>query len=138
MLVKGSCNCGAVKFGIKKEISDVYICHCSICRKSTGGGGIAVAIVSNENFSWIEGSSVIKTWVKPNHDWQTSFCQNCGSPLPGKNDDSATYVPVGLLDSGYQDLQVKHHLFVGSKADWERISDEGVQHQANFRNDNSA
>lgn len=53
MIATGSCNCGSVKFGINTEISDVYVCHCSICRKSTGSGGIAVTIVRNGNFSWI-------------------------------------------------------------------------------------
>ena len=104
MNITGSCNCGSVKFEISSEVSNVYICHCSICRKSTGSGGIAVAIVSNDDFSWVEGHDFIKTWVKPEHDWQTSFCVNCGSPLPGKNDDEASYVPVSLLDSGQEKL----------------------------------
>jgi len=38
------------------------------------------------------------------------------------------YIPVGLLDSGYEELVVKHHIFVGSKASWEVIQDEGKQH----------
>ncbi len=132
MSARGSCNCGGVKFEIEKPVSDVYLCHCSICRKSTGGGGIAVAIVSNNNFSWIEGQDLIKTWLKPNHDWQTSFCVNCGSPLPGKNDEKTTYIPVSLLDSGYEKLQVKGHLFVDSKAPWEEIADSAKQHNNNF------
>lgn len=118
---RGSCNCGDVKFEIAVPLLDVYICHCSICRKSTGGGGIAIAIVSDENFSWIEGKELIKTWHKPNHDWETSFCVKCGSPLPGKNDENATYIPVSLLDSGDENLRVKGHLFVDSKASWEEI-----------------
>lgn len=132
----GSCNCGSVKFEISSEISDVYICHCSICRKSTGSGGIAVAIVSNDDLLWLEGHDFIKTWHKPNHDWQTSFCINCGSPLPGKNDEEASYVPVSLLDSGQGRLEVKHHLFVGSKPSWENISDNGVQHKNGFSKEN--
>ena len=132
MTTKGSCNCGSVKFEIGISMSDVYICHSSICRKSTGGGGIAIAIVSNEDFSWVEGKGLIKKWLKPNHDWETSFCVNCGSPLPGKNDENASYVPVSLLDSGYENLQVQGHLFVDSKAPWEEIADNATKHRKGF------
>lgn len=119
---EGSCNCGAVKFKIKVVPQDVYVCHCSICRKATGGSGISVTVVPNETFEWISGKENIKTWKKPNHDWETSFCLKCGSSLPGKNDDEAMYVPAGLLDTGFEQLKVKQHLFVDSKAVWEEIS----------------
>ena len=136
MNITGSCNCGSVKFGISTQVSDVYICHCSICRKSTGGGGIAVAIVNNDDFSWLEGHAFIKTWHKANHDWQTSFCTNCGSPLPGKNDEKASYVPVSLLDSGQGNLKVQHHLFVDSKPAWEKIGDKAIRHKNGFSEKN--
>lgn len=130
--VKGSCNCSKVQFEVTVPISDVFVCHCSICRKSTGSGGISVSIVSNENFKWIKGTDLIVTWQKPNHDWLNSFCKKCGSSLPGKNDETATYIPVGLLDSGHEKLEVKHHLFVGSKGSWEKIQDKGIQHEKNY------
>ena len=130
--IRGACNCSSVTFQINTELTDVYMCHCSICRKSTGSGGIAVAIVKNQDFVWLSGQSLAKTWHKPNHDWQTTFCTQCGSPLPGKNDDNTTYVPVSLLDSGSEKLSVKHHLFVDSKAHWEVIADEGKLHQNEF------
>ena len=133
MIATGSCNCGCVQFEINTEISDVYICHCSLCRKSTGSGGIAVVIVANEKFIWTNGAEAIKTWTKPGHDWQSSFCDNCGSSLPGKNDDTAVYVPVGLLDKGHENLKVKHHLYVGSQAPWEKLEGDGVQHQNNYK-----
>ncbi|TQV72736.1 GFA family protein [Exilibacterium tricleocarpae] len=126
--MRGECNCGAVSFEISATISDVYICHCSICRRSTGSAGIAVGIVSKDEFKWVTGKDNIGLWSKPGHDWQTSFCVTCGSPLPGKNDDKTIYVPVSLLTTGVSELKVAHHLFVGSKADWEEIGDTGKQH----------
>ena len=136
MEVKGSCNCRAVQFDVVTQISDVYVCHCSICRKSTGSGGIAVSIVKNDDFSWEEGEEFIVTWQKPNHDWQSNFCKKCGSPLPGKNDEKTIYIPVDLLDSGNDNLVVRHHLFVASKGSWQIIQDEGIQHQENFSSEN--
>ena len=118
---KGSCNCGHIKFQIDVMPKDVYVCHCSICRKSTGSGGIAVTVVDNDKFSWLAGQNAIKTWYKPGHDWETSFCQYCGSPLPGKNDQASTYIPVSLFDSGHENLRLKKHIFIDSKASWEEL-----------------
>ena len=72
------------------------------------------------------------SWDKPNHDWQSNFCKNCGSSLPGKNDESSTYIPVGLFDSGHEKLAVKHHLYTAFKGSWEKFNDNGVQHKNNF------
>lgn len=128
MTYSGSCNCGKVQFKGLNKLEDVYICHCSTCRKSTGSSGIAVAISKVEDFIWVSGLEFVKTWKKPNHDWETSFCTTCGAPLPGTNDESTYYVPVSLLDSGGEHLSVKHHIFVNSKASWSEIGDTGKQH----------
>ena len=127
-MVKGECNCGAVSFEITIDVSDIYVCHCSICRKSTGSGGMAVVVVGNEDFRWRQGQEFVAIWQKPGHDWKTSFCQCCGSTLPGANDDSRMYVPAGLISEGGEKLKVSHHIWVGSKADWEIIGDSGKQH----------
>lgn len=129
---KGSCNCGAVSFSVGEPLEDVYICHCSICRKSTGSGGIAVTVVPNSSVTIVSGGELIQQWCKPAHDWLTNFCKICGSPLPAKNDDSRVFIPVSLLDSGYENLVVKHHIFVNSKAQWEVIGDSGKLHGEAF------
>ena len=128
----GMCNCGEVAFEITSQIKEVYFCHCSICRRNTGSNGIAVVITGNESFRWVKGEKYIKTWVKPNHDWETSFCTNCGSSLPGKNDDSRMYIPAGILPEENEKLKIAHHIWVGSKADWDEIGEHGVQHMEAF------
>ncbi|NRD72052.1 GFA family protein [Shewanella sp. VB17] len=131
-MVTGECNCGEVAFEIASSITDVFICHCSICRLATGSNGIAVIVINNSDFRWIKGRKLIHTWDKPGHNWQTSFCQHCGSPLPGADDSSRMYVPVGLITQGGENLKVAHHIWVDSKAIWDQISDSGKQHQKAF------
>jgi hypothetical protein len=128
----GSCNCGSVEFEVTAEISDVYVCHCSICRRATGSSGIAVVIVDTTDFSWTSGEELITTWAKPNHDWQTWFCRVCGSPLPGANGDSSMFVPAGLISEGGEGLRVAHHIWVESRAVWDEIGDSGKQHPEGF------
>lgn len=131
-MATGECNCGAVSYRIDADLSDVYVCHCSICRNSTGGSGIPVVVVANSAFAWSRGQDQISHWSKPGHDWQTSFCRICGSPLPGANDPERMYVPVGTLATGHEKLKVAHHIFVDSKAAWQEIADSGKQHAESF------
>lgn len=129
---EGSCNCGAISFTVNVTLSSVFVCHCSICRKSTGSSGVAVAIVPTESLSIHGDVELIQCWHKPDHDWLTNFCKQCGSPLPGKNDEFHSYIPVSLLDTGYENLAVKHHIFVDSKAKWDEIGPAGKKHKAAF------
>ena len=131
-MVKGQCNCGSVAFEIDSDISEVFICHCSICRKSTGSNGIAVVIVDNDLFRWTQGNNTIAFWEKPGAEWHTSFCRVCGSSLPGINDESRMYVPAGLITEGGESLKVAHHIWVESKAVWDEIGDSGKQHLQSF------
>jgi hypothetical protein len=132
-MARGECNCGAVAFEIDAELSDVFVCHCSICRRATGSNGIAVVVIDNGAFRWLRGEDQIATWKKPDADWQTWFCSICGSPLPGANDESRMFVPAGLITEGGDALRVVHHVWVDSKAAWDEIGDSGRQHPRAFQ-----
>lgn len=131
-MTTGECNCGAVSFEISASPWGVFVCHCSICRRSTGTNGNAVLIIGNDNFQWKTGREEIATWHKPGHDWQTWFCRICGSPLPGVNDKERMFIPAGLLSEDDETLQVIHHIWVDSKASWDEIADSGQQHSGAF------
>lgn len=132
-MAHGECNCGAVSFEITAEISDVIICHCSICRRATGSNGIAVLIVNNDDFRWTGGEELITCWKKPDADWLMGFCRNCGSPVPDMNDESRMFVPAGSIKDGGESLTVKHHIWVDSKAVWDEIGNSGQQHPEAFK-----
>lgn len=131
-MLAGECNCGAIAFEVTAKSSDLTVCHCSLCRRSTGSNCIAVVVIGKEGFRWVRGEAFINTWHKPGHDWQTSFCRHCGSPLPGVNDESRMYVPAGLMTQGGEGLKVAHHIWVASKATWDEIGDNGEQHNEAF------
>ena len=131
-MISGNCNCGAVAFEINADVSDVYYCHCSICRRATGTNGIAVLVVNNEAFCWLRGEDQVASWKKPDADWEMWFCKTCGSPLPGTNDETRMFVPAGLITEGGEKLAVAHHIYVDSKAPWVVIGDAGKVHPEGF------
>ncbi len=132
MSTKDKCNCGAVAFEIDAVVTDVYVCHCSICRRATGSNGIAVVVVANDAFRWTRGEDDIATWKKPDADWQVWFCSTCGSPVPGINNESTMFVPAALITEGGDALKVAHHVWVDSKASWDEIGDAGKRHPEGF------
>lgn len=131
-MLSGGCNCGAVQFEIRVAVSDVYVCHCSICRRFSGSNGLAVVVVPNEQFRWTQGSDRVACWDKPGHDWQANFCSTCGSALPGANDPERMFVPAGAIVEGGDALRVVHHIWVDSRAPWDVIGDAGIQHRCAF------
>ncbi|MGQ0801033.1 MAG: GFA family protein [Pseudomarimonas sp.] len=131
-MAKGECNCGGVQFEIDEELAGVIICHCSICRRSTGSNGIAVVVVPNEHFRWLSGQDQITMWTKPNTQWETWFCKVCGSRVPGNNDPKRMFIPAGTITQGGEALRVTHHIWVQSKAIWDVIGDAGKQHVEKF------
>lgn len=132
LVAHGECNCGSIRFSVTSKLADVIVCHCSICRRATGSNGIAVVVVDNDEFEWTDGEELINSWSKPDSDWQMWFCPRCGSPVPGVNDESRMFVPVGLITDGGESLQVTHHIWVGSKAEWDEIGDGGRRHLKAF------
>jgi len=131
-MARGECNCGAVQFEIDADLKDVYVCHCSICRRFTGSQGIAVVVFPKQQFRWLRGEDHVATWQKPGADWHAYFCRVCGSAVPGENDPHTMFAPAGAITQGGESLEVRHHVWVGSKASWDRIGDEGRQHPEGF------
>ena len=127
----GRCNCGAVRFALHGEVQGVFVCHCSLCRRTAGSNGMAVVVVPNERFAWTAGEDQVRGWKMPDRDWEAWFCATCGSTLPGANDPERMFVPAGLLDDA-DHLRVTHHIFVDSRAPWDEIGGDAVQHPGGF------
>lgn len=126
--MKGSCFCGGIAFEITGKIPSLYQCHCSECRKTTGAAANAAFIVRCDNFRWLQGDGLIKTFVKAS-GFRVNFCMTCGSPVP--NVISALpqmmWIPAGLMDDPLP-VKITHHLHVASKANWDEIGGTGEQH----------
>lgn len=131
-MISGHCNCGSVRFEFDGAAEGVFICHCSICRRATGANGIAVVLVLDEQFRWLQGEEHIVRWSKPDSQWETWFCRTCGSRLPGKNDSERTFIPAGLLPGTGLGLRVRAHIWVDSKAEWDEIGDQARQHAERY------
>ena len=124
--MRGECLCGAVSFELSGELPNLYQCHCSLCRKVTGSSANAAFRVARDQLAWTSGEDRVSEY-ETGTGFKSHFCSRCGSPLPNLTaQGSAWWVPVGLLQDS-DDLQVAAHLFVASRAAWDRIPDNGRQ-----------
>ena len=122
--MRGKCLCGGVQFSLSGELPNLYQCHCSLCRKVTGSSANAAFRIDLVQLNWIEGEALVQKY-ESDTGFKSHFCSRRGSPLPNLTaNDSAWWVPVGLLEAG-EGLQVGAHLFVGSRAPWDAIADSG-------------
>lgn len=109
----GNCLCGAVAIHLQHDKPTMSACHCSICRRWTGGPFMALEC---HKVPRIEGIEHVHTY--PSSEWaERGFCSRCGTHLFYRLIKGDLYaVPVGLFSEGANwpfDLQI----FVDEKPD---------------------
>ena len=128
----GSCLCKAVTYEIRGKLTDIYQCHCSVCRKAFSAGGCSVCLTSGEDFVWKSGEEHIRLWISDT-GYRSTFCGICGTHLPDPDPEKTTYwVPAGTLDERDPGIRVGAHVYVDSKAEWDVIGDDGVRYHEGF------
>lgn len=121
--ITGECFCGQVTYRIDKPLRDARSCHCSRCRKIFSAQASAYAEVEPGSFTWLTGEDKLKTFDAGN-GLGVRFCGNCGSTLVGVYRGDVHGVTLGCVNGDPQ-VEIGMHIFVGSKAAWERMP-EGV------------
>ncbi|WP_226780098.1 GFA family protein [Oceaniglobus trochenteri] len=74
----GGCLCGAVRYTLAERPEGLHACHCSMCRRHTGGIALAVSVAPGG----IVFQSDAALRVHATSDWaERAFCGTCGSSL---------------------------------------------------------
>ena len=103
-------------------------------QKVSGTDGNADCYVRVEQFRWLNGEALIRSYLVPGgNGWRSTFCGTCGSPLPHTDNAGAIYfVPAGLLDDDPGHRGYAAHIFVDSKAPWSVLSDAAPKYAEGF------
>jgi len=125
----GSCLCGNIKFEINGPINDIIMCHCSLCRKAQGSAFATNANVARKNFKFVCGEDNM-TGYQATPGQTKYFCKTCGSPIMSQQAEhhDITRIRLGLIKSNISERPTAH-IFVGSKANWETVTDDLPQYE---------
>ena len=125
-ILTGSCLCGATAYQVKLPFLRFAHCHCSRCRKATGTSHATYLYFAPASFAWTTGSDCVVRFDLPAaRSFATTFCQQCGSPLPHHTrNQREIVVPAGSLDSPLT-MRPEANIFWDSRAPW-GSSDDGI------------
>jgi hypothetical protein len=124
----GSCQCGAVQFEVDGPFLALTYCHCTTCKKLSGGVGTANGRVRTEAIRVTSGAEALRTY-QPEEGSAKTFCSLCGSNLFGGGwpESEQSSVRLSAIDSPFEGRPTAHN-FVRSVAPWETIPDDGLEH----------
>lgn len=127
-IYSGSCLCNKVKYEISGSIKNIVYCHCSKCRKAQGSAFATNGNVNKVNFKFIIGEDAL-TGYESSPGQTKYFCKYCGSPIISKNNNKPDMIRVriGSIESDITE-QPEAHVFVKSKANWEKIEGDLPQY----------
>src|SRR5438445_13868410 len=125
--LRGSCQCGGVRFELPDDFLSMSFCHCATCKKISGGVGTASGGVRTESIRLLAGDDLVRTY-QPDEGSAKTFCSVCGSNLFGSGWPESEFASVRMstLDEPPQ-RKPDLHIFVRSVAPWETLPDDGAE-----------
>ena len=123
--MKGSCNCGAIRFEVRAAPRGASMCHCGQCRKQSGAMWSSAYVEARDLV--IEGAP---RWYASSAAARRGFCPTCGAFLFWQHNDETTIsFALGAID-GPTGVRLEKHIFVADKGDYYEIAD-GVPQKEN-------
>lgn len=126
---RGSCLCGEVTYVVDAPILRSRTCHCSRCRKAASAAHVSYVVTKDGGVRFTRGAELREVYRVPEAKYfEHAFCRACGSSLPRTSPARGIdIVPMGTLDDD-PGARPTSHIFVGSKAPWDAITDALPQH----------
>jgi hypothetical protein len=122
----GGCQCGAVRYLLRRESIAVYACHCKECQKQSASAfGLSLPFAREE----LELTGETESWRRPTDSGSFTtgwFCPKCGSRLFHVSDRAPARgtLKAGTLDDTSQ-LEPRFHIWTSRKQPWV-VLPEGV------------
>jgi hypothetical protein len=105
MELTGGCQCGRVRYSVRVDNLDAYLCHCRMCQRATGGFAAALKQVRGADVTW----ETEPDRYRSSPIAQRGFCATCGTPLTYEGDGSEGMdLTVGSFDHPERLTPVEH------------------------------
>lgn len=106
-ILRGGCQCGAVRYAVKIGNNEAYYCHCRMCQKAFGNLFGAFFAVRPQDVGWERGEPA---YYHSSKIARRGFCRECGTPLTFEYLDTGRKMDltVGSLDEPGRMRPVEH------------------------------
>jgi hypothetical protein len=91
LVAEGGCLCGSVRYRIIGPIAPGAHCHCSMCRRSTGGMVVTWVTVPLAAFTITAGAP---RRFRSSPGAERSFCGQCGAQLTFRTEAAPTLIDI--------------------------------------------
>ena len=120
-MLKGGCFCGAVRYEAEGEPWHQTVCHCSICRRTSGAPIVAWFTVKTGDFRIVAGEPAR---FRSSGAATRTFCGACGTALTFQSYDHADEIDVTTcsLDDPER-VPPKSHTWRASGLSWVKSAD---------------
>lgn len=122
--VTGGCLCGQVRYEAEVFLHNGYICHCTICQRSTGQPAEITVLIRAGTLRYTRGEP---KYFASSPDGKRGFCVDCGSRLVWQAlreaDDWLTNLTVGTLDLPGE-ARMTRHIYAETALPWYRPCDD--------------
>jgi hypothetical protein len=124
--VRGSCLCGGVRFEVREPFQKLTFCHCTTCKRISGGVGTANGRSRTEWIEVVQGRELLTTY-QPAEGSAKTFCSVCGSNLFGGGwpESEEASIRLSSIDSEIPG-EPSAHIYTRSVATWETLPDDGL------------
>jgi hypothetical protein len=116
-----------VRFEVTEPFTAVSQCHCTSCKRISGGTGTVSGRARTEAIRVLAGEELL-TRYQPDEGSAKTFCSVCGSNLFGGGwpETETASVRLSAIDDPF-DRKPDAHIFVRSVAAWETLPDDGAE-----------
>ncbi|HEX5093094.1 MAG TPA: GFA family protein [Burkholderiales bacterium] len=116
----GGCLCGAIRYTVSTQITELRACHCIHCQKGSGTGAAENAVIPSASFRLEQGT--LKRYGSRAESGRTlyrHFCGDCGSPIYSQRENApeAVVLRVGSLDNPGS-CRITTHIWMRSARPW--------------------
>ncbi|WP_152218846.1 GFA family protein [Pseudomonas sp. SCB32] len=118
----GGCHCGQVRYECDAGLEDVAHCHCSICRRTTGGIVTTWVTVPLGSVRWTLGRPAE---YRSSASCVRYFCAHCGAHLALFTDlaPDTLDLTIATLDD-VAEVAPNRHIWVNSRLPWIHLDEQ--------------
>lgn len=121
-LHSGGCQCGAMRYQFDAPLQDIAHCHCSVCRRSSGGIVTTWITVPLASFAWLKGEA---RQYASSPSCTRYFCADCGAQLALFTSLSSDTLDVTIATLDHPErAPADRHIWVQSRLPWLQLDPE--------------